>query len=54
MNKDLIKQQVMNKLKPKARPLARASAEALLAKYGQKYNPGGSASSSSDGTASAE
>lgn len=41
MKRELIKKQIELKFKPQARPMPIAQAKALLARYGQKYNPGG-------------
>ncbi|MEM6433072.1 MAG: hypothetical protein AAF773_04320 [Cyanobacteria bacterium P01_D01_bin.115] len=48
MNKDLIKQQLLLKLKPRPRKVPTAQAKALLAKYGQTYKPGATTTPTSD------
>lgn len=48
MDKDLIKQRILLKLKPRPRKVSAARAKALLAKYGQTYKPGATTTPTSD------
>lgn len=41
MDKELIRKRLELRYKPKARPMNPLRAKALLAQYGQTYNPGG-------------
>lgn len=41
MDKEQLKKQILARMKPRPIPMKPTKAKALLARYGQKYQPGG-------------